>query len=279
MTNTHSLIDVPTTNNSSTLAGQQQLYNQAQVVLTVSNQNASDLYNNNVVVALTVQKAPSSSDVPGADTSPTNVVLINPTLIQLTNAFPFLSITNTFYDAREKTTNVTTQIDVGAYKKWLTTSTSPVVGKYPANGSSGYPTILFVNDVRNTTTGGGKKLDVVRLTNGISPPPNGGLGFSVATPDPLYVWGSYNQTNAALVGTTNTSSGTVPCAFMSDALTILSSGWNDAYSFTNGYSTGHENANDDTVNAAVLTGIVPSTGTDSSHFSGGVHNLPRLLED
>jgi hypothetical protein len=34
-----------------------------------------------------------------------------------------------------------------------------------------------------------------------------------------------------------------------------------------------------TVNAAILTGIVPSTGSGANSFSGGVHNLPRLLED
>ena len=33
------------------------------------------------------------------------------------------------------------------------------------------------------------------------------------------------------------------------------------------------------MNAAILTGIVPSTGSASTGFSGGVHNLPRLLED
>ena len=28
-----------------------------------------------------------------------------------------------------------------------------------------------------------------------------------------------------------------------------------------------------------MTGTVPSTGTNGTTFSGGVHNLPRLLED
>jgi hypothetical protein len=28
-----------------------------------------------------------------------------------------------------------------------------------------------------------------------------------------------------------------------------------------------------------LTGVVYSTASDSTHFSGGVHNLPRLLEN
>ena len=33
------------------------------------------------------------------------------------------------------------------------------------------------------------------------------------------------------------------------------------------------------MNAAILTGVVPSTGSAATQFSGGVHNLPRLLED
>lgn len=33
------------------------------------------------------------------------------------------------------------------------------------------------------------------------------------------------------------------------------------------------------MNAAILTGVVYSTGAGSTTFSGGVHNLPRLLED
>lgn len=281
MTNTHSLIEVPSTNDASTVAGQQRLYNQAQVILTVSNLNATDPYTTNIVVAIQVQKAPSASTVPGADPSPTIVTYTNPTPAVLSNNLPFLSLTNRFYDGRESKTNITTQIDLGKYKTWLTNSTGPVVGKFPANGSSGYPTILFVNENRNTSTQGGHKMDVVRITNGIAPPSNGGLGFSIATPDPLYVWGNYNQTNSSLLGTTNTASGTVPAALMSDALTILASTWSDATSLSTGYTTSGSafSATDTTINAAILTGIVPSTGTDSSHFSGGVHNLPRLLQD
>ena len=63
---------------------------------------------------------------------------------------------------------------------------------------------------------------------------------------------------------------------MSDALTILSPSWQDSKS-SSSYTT--RTASDTTVNAAILTGIVPSTGSTSSTFSGGVHNLPRLLED
>jgi Tfp pilus assembly protein PilX len=281
MTNTYSLIDIPPTNDSSTAAGQERLFNQAQVILSVSNLNSTDPYTSNVIVAVQIQKAPSAVAVPGADGSPTIILYTNPSPASLATNLPFLSLTSTFYDGREKTTNITTQVDVGKYAKWVTNSTGPVVGKFPADGSSGYPTILFVDNARNTTTLGGHKLDVVRLTNGTAPPPNGGLGFSVATPDPLYVWGNYNQTNSSYLNTTNTSSGTVPCALMSDALTILSANWSDANSLSSSFSTSSSswNGHDTTVNAALLTGIVPSTGTDADHYSGGVHNLPRLLED
>ena len=68
---------------------------------------------------------------------------------------------------------------------------------------------------------------------------------------------------------------------MSDALTILSGNWVDANSgATLGSSGGGvRTAINDTVNAAILTGIVPSAGSGATTFSGGAMNLPRLLED
>ena len=100
-----------------------------------------------------------------------------------------------------------------------------------------------------------------------------------------YVWGNYNQTNASYLATTNTSGGTVPAAFISDSLTVLSSQWNDRLSLTNGYTesggtaSSWNAASSDTINAAIVTGVVPSTGTAVGQFSGGVHNLTRLLEN
>jgi hypothetical protein len=88
----------------------------------------------------------------------------------------------------------------------------------------------------------------------------------------------YNAPVVAQQGTTNTT-GTYPASLASDALTILSPAWNDAQSATT--LGGSKNlATATTVNAAILTGVVPSgTNIDASNFSGGVHNLPRLLED
>ncbi len=270
MTNTHSLIDYPSSGvTPGSVQGQQLLYNQAQVVLQVSNTS----------VSARIQTPPGVYQVPGEDPSPvliaaswTNGSSSSTIQNQIRTNFPFLTVTNRFLDQREDKTNFVTQIDVGKYDQWISTNVG-VLTKFPA-GSATYPTILFAADNRTVTS---KQLAVVRLTNGIAPPENGGLGWSVATPNPLYVWGNYNCRNSAHLASTNTSS-TVPCALMSDALTILSSSWRDSTSYTIS-STGPSASSANTVNAAILTGIVPSTGNTSSTFSGGVHNLPRMLEN
>lgn len=262
MTNTRSIIDIPTTNDSSTLQGQQRLFNQAQVVLIVSNNT----------VTMRIQASPSSSDVPGADTTPITLTSSN-TVSALSTNFPFLVTTNTFTDKREGKTIFAAQIDVGRYRSWIATNTS-VLTKFPS-GSGTWPTILYVADNRTNSS---SQLSAIRLTNGTALPSNGGLGFTVATPNPLYVWGHYNQTNSSLLGQNNTSSGTVPAALISDALTVLSPAWRDVDSAVDWDST-RRNATDMTLNAAIITGNVPSTGLTSTTFSGGVHNLPRMLEN
>jgi hypothetical protein len=267
-TNVHSIIELPPSGESATsAAGASRLYNEAQAVLLVSNSS----------VTLRIQAAPDSTSPPGADTTPTNIFVsfnatnTNPTNFgNLNTNFPFLCITNTFTDQREGMVVKATQIDVGKYATWLNSS-GAVLAKYPV-ASGNHPTILYVADNRTTNS---SQMVGVRLTNGVAPPVNGGEGFSVATPDPLYVLGNYNCTNSAYLGTTNTSA-TVPCAFMSDALTVLSQNWKDNASGSN-YTT--RQAVSTTINAAILTGNVPSTGSGSTTFSGGVHNLPRLLED
>jgi hypothetical protein len=235
------------------------MYNKAQVVLLIQDN----------LVTLTLQKS-VNLEVPGADPSP--VVTTYTNLTTINNNLPFLTLTNKFFDQREEKTNITTQIDIGKYATWLTTAAS-VTTKFPAGGDP--PTILFVADNRTTNA---NLLTVVRITNGIAPPSNGGLGFTLATPNPLYVWGSYNQTDSTKLNKTDTSTGTVPCALMSDAFTVLSDAWQDSASTKTTTYQGSSNrrASSTTINAALVTGVVPTTASDGS---GGVHNLPRLLED
>ena len=186
----------------------------------------------------------------------------------------FLSLTNRFTDKREYQTNMfVTQIDVGAYSNWLGTNTF-ILNKF---NNVSFPTILYVADRRNIGT---NKLAVVCLVNGARLPFNNDLGFSVATPNPLYVKGNYNVTAdgvhyAYLPGsTTNNQYCTVPAGLFCDAITILSSAFNDNAS-SNTIGTASVS---NTVNAAVIAGNVPSTDTTDTTFSGGAHNFLRLQE-
>jgi uncharacterized repeat protein (TIGR02543 family) len=258
-TNLHDSLEVPPPSESPTSPeGLTRFYNQAQTVLLVTSTS----------VRMTIQ-ASDDYNVPGADPSPIYVTSTNLPSALFTN-FPFLTLTNSFTDQRENKTVMATDIDVGKYRTWLQTNFQ-VLAKFPV-GSGTYPTILYVVDYRTKT---GSQIPGVRLRNGSTIPANGGLGWSIATPAPLYVLGHYNCPNSAFLGTTNTTASS-PAAFMSDALTILSSSWLDSKS--SGSYTARA-ASDTTVNAAILTGLVPSTGSSSTKFSGGVQNLPRLLED
>jgi hypothetical protein len=270
----HALIDIPPANeppNSS--LGQGRLYNQAQVILIVTNATVGT----NPTVYLTLQ-ASTNGMIPGADPAKVLYIVTNASPGRLlTNSFlplPFVSLTNTFTDKREYQTNMyVTQIDVGNYAAWLSTN-EIIADKFgPA-----VPTapVLYVADRRFNVVS--YKLAVVRLVNGAQLPFNGGFGFTVATPNPLYIKGHYNVTadgtNFAYFPDSTIHSGScVPAALMCDAITVLSSAFNDSISAIGNASSSN------TVNAAIIAGNVPSTGTSETTFSGGVHNFIRLLED
>lgn len=285
MTNSHFLIDIPPAGEdpSTSSLGQQRLYNEAQMVLVVTNGTGSGAGTNPTVI-LTMQSGINGA-VNGSDLSKAVWTLTNATTANLATNFPFLSLTNSFYDQRELKTNIITDINVGTFATWSATN-SRVQGKLPAS-SGVYPTILYVADQRKGTTAQPGQLSVVRLNNGAQLPANNGMGFSVATQNPLYVDGNYNTQIAgsaanASASTTNTTY-TVPAALLSDSLTVLSGSWTDSESKTKSqtYSDGSTafDAANTTINAAIITGTIPSTGNTDTTFSGGVHNLTRLLED
>jgi hypothetical protein len=310
MINTHTMIEIPTNQSPAevaTLQGQQAEYNQAQVVLIITNSpntitNSANYAGTNPMVQVILQ-AGNNQSLPGADTSPhifyeTNM---SPSMLgtnynayqntfQIGNSnfnpytnfirLPFLSLTNTFTDERNtnsyyRSNMYVTQIDVGAYANWLLTNTT-----LTAKLTNGAATILYVADQRYIGT---NKMAVVRLVNATQLPYNNNIGWTMATQNPLYVEGNYNVTTnssmsltlATAVGST-TNGNTVPAALLCDALTVLSSNWSDSLS-SGGYTSRHPL--NTTINAAVVTGNVPSTGTSATTFSGGVHNLTRLLED
>lgn len=255
-----------------TLASQR-YYNNAEIVLLVTN----GLGTNNMVTVL----LRNSTNDPGWSGTYTN----NGTnYAMITTNLPFLNLTNSFMDQREGKTVNATQIDMGVLSKWLLTN-SDVVNKFGSNVTYGStpglaPNIMYVADNRSNSSS--SVLYAVRLTNGLVIPSNnvssGPTGFTVCTPNPLYVWGNYNCPNTTNLNTTNTSS-TYPAALVSDALTILSPNWKDSQSSLLVTDSSKNDATSTTVNAAILTGVVYSTGNSITTFSGGVHNLPRLLED
>jgi hypothetical protein len=295
MTNAHAIIEMPTNGESvGSIVGQVRLYNQAHVIIVITNDPAVGTKPATPKITLTLQTSINSL-LPALDTDQkifsyiytnlnpvvtnfiwTNYFFTNYSTSTYSNQPPngdlaaFLSLTNQFSDKRENQVNMyVTQIDIAKYAAWLTNTY--VASKF---NSGVYPTILYVADNRRI----GSKLAVVRLVNGARLPFNGGRGFSVATPNPLYVKGSYNitadGTHYALLPDSTTNSGScVPAALLCDAITILSSSFSDSATTTGGASSSN------VLNAAVITGNMPSTGTTETTFSGGVHNLMRMLED
>lgn len=86
-------------------------------------------------------------------------------------------------------------------------------------------------------------------------------GLTIASNNPVYSLGNFNSVNKK------------PASIMADALTILSSAWDDSKS-TQTYT--NRDANATTVNASLIIG---NTNTTSSNYNGGFENLPRFLED
>jgi hypothetical protein len=199
----------------------------------------------------------------------------------VTNYFYSFATNVTFYDFREKSIVQALQIDVGKFNAWLSNS-APNGGKNlndlnknPGPFSLGHDidSIYVINKAPHTTS----QLAAVRVVNGKQL--FSSYGLTIATPQPLYVLGDYNvQTPfGSSAGTTNTIY-TYPSALMGDAVTILSSTWQDSWNAGTSYFSRTANITD-TVNAACLEGIVQTVPTISGNFSGGVENYLRFLEN
>ena len=86
---------------------------------------------------------------------------------------------------------------------------------------------MYVADFRSITN-----LHAVRVMNGATVPTNGpsatqAQGFTLATINPLYVWGNYIVQTLRIRGSPNVSAA-YPAALVSDAITVLSSNWVDS---------------------------------------------------
>lgn len=229
----------PSTELMTSAMGQQRYYNKAELLILVSN-------------ATVTVKVKTPFDA-------------TPVTIPWTNASYFINTNASFTDQRENKTMKSTELDITKYRTWAATN-SHVASKL---GAGNAPNILYVADDRTVTS---SQKTAVRLINGQTLPSR---GLTLATVNPLYVKGHFNCTNAAHLGTTNTTSSR-PASLIADALSIQSGAWSDAAS-SSSYTS--REPTDTTVNAALLAGMVYSAGsTGTSPMSGGVVNFPRLLE-
>jgi hypothetical protein len=149
--------------------------------------------------------------------------------------------------------------------------------------------VVYFSDQRANQTGGTPKY-CLRLKNGDSLPTTTSYGvtpgLTVATDNPLYVWGDFNtggsppsNSNSNPDPTQPTASGYTrqPAALIADGVTILSNHWTDSAS-TKPLTDGGRAATNTTINAAIVAGDVPS-GSSGGNYSGGAENLVRLLEN
>ncbi|MEA3210056.1 MAG: hypothetical protein QOE70_3113 [Chthoniobacter sp.] len=157
------------------------------------------------------------------------------------------------------------------------------------SGALTFNGILYISDISASATA--KR--GIRLWRGATLPAG---GLTVATDNPVYVWGDYNtggtyatdtdttpvtQPPANIDGNPSTAPSAVsgytppPAAIFSDATTILSNAWSDALS-TMSLST-RLPANT-TINAGLATGSV-ATSTATNTFGLGVEGMMRFLEN
>jgi hypothetical protein len=126
-----------------------------------------------------------------------------------------------------------------------------------------------------------------RIINGYNLPTG---GLTIVSENPVYIKGDYNTAPAISSGTpapppSNSGTYTSPVAsgytkkasaIIADAITVLSANWSDGNS--NGGISSRAATGNVTINAALVSGNVPS-GFISGSYSGGGENFIRLLED
>jgi hypothetical protein len=183
-----------------------------------------------------------------------------------------ITYTNTFYDAREKT-NVT-PIDI--YVDRLASVLTNLMYDVNSDGAGGVTTtntpwrtnVVFVTFAANQVFN--KGLPAVRLRN--AKLINLSRGLTVISDKPIYIEGNYNTTNRF-------STNNLPCMVGGDAVTMLSTNWQDAKSYSNACSI--RPAGDTTYNTVIMTGNTNTKKGNSStgKYNGGLENVLRFLED
>jgi hypothetical protein len=202
-----------------------------------------------------------------------------------------------FYDMRQRQGMDVVEVDIELLRKTVD-SNDPSFdgtawnGSYNLTSASNYDWngVMYVEVPKVSSSSGrtdkvrnAKSGIAVRVKNGSvlpSPPGAPDSGFTLATNAPLYVLGNYNADGDKKTGsaTAPDNGNEKPAALVADAITILSTKWEDKnYDEKSKNKYGDRDADFTEVSAAFLTGqstTIPGAGK----YSGGVHNFPRFLE-
>jgi hypothetical protein len=149
--------------------------------------------------------------------------------------------TATMYDGRENRNVTVTEVDIEKL--------NTVMSTYVQNTTEGF--LLYAARTDATTT----QPNGIRLKNGSTL----GMKLTVASEDPVYVWGNYNST--AKKG----------ASVISDAVNLLSNSWNNSKT-----ANTLPGASNTTYNFAMISGNSNSTW---GNYNGGLENLPRFHEN
>jgi hypothetical protein len=176
------------------------------------------------------------------------------------------------------TTNQTIQDNrEGASIKLATLDISKILNASGTAYQSAFPNpIIYIYDASYSS--GARR--GIRIKNGSKIPTT---GLTIASNNPVYIQGDFNTGGSPPSDSGNPVDAVTPqvagytrapVSILADAVNILSNSWSDAASGTVPV------ASHTTVNAAIVSGIVPTApvGGDGS-YSGGAENFPRFLED
>jgi hypothetical protein len=172
-----------------------------------------------------------------------------------------------FWDARQQA--YMTPVDVYVDK---------LLSNYPAlysgtTYSSSNRGVVYVTRDKLVGASNAAKQPCVRIRNGNNLTATSN-GLSIVSDLPLYVEGNYNTNkiwSPSLLTTTN-----MPALLGGDAITLLSTNWNDAYSKLD--DTTKRAANDTTYNTVLMTGC-RNTIAATTNYNGGLENELRFLEN
>ncbi|MCX7005026.1 MAG: hypothetical protein NTV22_17360 [bacterium] len=176
----------------------------------------------------------------------------------------FATRTNYFWNGRQDYTINPLDFNMGAFKTWVDSGSCPLAARDEFNSSANSRSgIIYVNQPEIGKRTYKSTNMAVRIINADALP----RPLTIATPHALYIKGNYN----IKIGTTANTN--YPSAILSDCFTPLSSAWNDKKNISNNYVA----AANTTYNTALIVGN--STSTYQNTTGGGLHNLPRFLEN